>query len=227
MAIGSLPDMGPLQHRPRQGQPRMGHQDFVRLGNNLKQLSLGCLNHEQAVGFLPSSGWGFGWVGDPDRGAGKKQPGSWIYSILPYLEQQALHDLGAGKSVAEKKTAAAIVAATPLTAINCPTRRKSVAYPNGFFGTWVADNAGPSSVLAKGDYAINLGGQTDDFTDRGPGAPVAPDQEQAIRGSRGTSSTASVFIAARLPWRRFPTARVTPTSSAKNTPHPTTTRTAQ
>src|SRR5450830_1653987 len=50
--------------------------------NNLKQLSLGCLNHEQILGFFPSGGWGATWVGDPAR-IGNRQPGSWAYAILP------------------------------------------------------------------------------------------------------------------------------------------------
>ncbi len=66
----------------------------LHCGNNLKQLALGALNHELAHGFFPSAGWGYLWVGDPDRGTGKEQPGCWVYATLPYVEQQALHDLG-------------------------------------------------------------------------------------------------------------------------------------
>src|SRR3712207_4914981 len=59
--------------------------------NHLKQLSLGCMNHESQHKFFPSGGWGNRWVGDPDRGAGVDQPGSWYYSILPFIEEEALH----------------------------------------------------------------------------------------------------------------------------------------
>jgi len=58
--------------------------------NHLKQLSLGFLEHESAVGHLPTGGWSFQWTGDPDRGFGKNQPGGWVYNILPYVEQDAL-----------------------------------------------------------------------------------------------------------------------------------------
>ena len=62
--------------------------------NNLKQLALGCLNHEQATGRFPTGGWGWAWTGDADLGTAQRQPGGWIYNLLPYIEQRALHDLG-------------------------------------------------------------------------------------------------------------------------------------
>jgi len=51
--------------------------------NNLKQLSLGCLDHEHMQGFLPAGGWGWGWSGDPDRGLDKRQPGGCITTSSP------------------------------------------------------------------------------------------------------------------------------------------------
>ena len=48
---------------------------------------------------LPTNGWGFRWTGDADRGNDWRQPGCWLYNILPYIEQQALHDLGMGLRV--------------------------------------------------------------------------------------------------------------------------------
>ena len=44
--------------------------------------------------FFPTGGWGWFWVGDPDRGFNKEQPGGWIYNILPYIEEGRLHDQG-------------------------------------------------------------------------------------------------------------------------------------
>ena len=52
--------------------------------NHIKQLALGCLNHESAHGFLPSDGWGYRWVGDPDLGFGKTQPGGWAFAEISY-----------------------------------------------------------------------------------------------------------------------------------------------
>ena len=45
---------------------------------------------------FPSGGWGYTWAPHPDRGYGIEQPGSWIYSILPQLEQENLAKLGSG-----------------------------------------------------------------------------------------------------------------------------------
>jgi len=46
---------------------------------------------------FPAGGWAWCWVGHPDHGVGTQQPGGWIFNSLPYLEQQTLHDLQAGK----------------------------------------------------------------------------------------------------------------------------------
>jgi hypothetical protein len=121
--------------------------------NNLKQLALGCLNHEQVQGVLPHGGWHWGWCGDPDRGFDKKQPGGWLFNILPYMEQQSLHDLGIGGSLAGRTQ----TSMTPLTVLNCPTRRSSTPFafnpPNGTFINIVS---APTSI-ARSDYAGNSG----------------------------------------------------------------------
>ena len=62
----------------------------IQCANHLKQMGLGALNHEEAHGFFPSCGWGWAWIGDPDRGFGETQPGGWIYNLLPFVEQDAL-----------------------------------------------------------------------------------------------------------------------------------------
>ena len=62
--------------------------------NQVRQLALGCVNHLDARRSLPSGGWGSPFTAEPDRGSGPDQPGSWFYSLLPFIEQQTLADLG-------------------------------------------------------------------------------------------------------------------------------------
>ncbi len=133
--------------------------------NNLKQLGLAALHHEQAQGHLPSGGWGYYWVGDPDRGFGPGQPGGWIYNLLPYIEQEALRNLGAGRSQSEKLAAAATVVMTPLQMLNCPSRRRPALYPSS-----TPRNSAPISGAAKTDYAINTGSDPYSFEWSGPGS---------------------------------------------------------
>ena len=38
--------------------------------NNLAQIGRACQGHVAANGYFPSSGWGYEWTGDPDRGFG-------------------------------------------------------------------------------------------------------------------------------------------------------------
>jgi prepilin-type N-terminal cleavage/methylation domain-containing protein len=100
--------------------------------NNLKQIALGCLNHENAHKFLPSGGWSFKWMGDPDWGFGYKQCGGWIYAVAPYLESANVTYLGKGMGQTDaKKAVLAEQAGTPIAVFNCPTRRPAQALKSG------------------------------------------------------------------------------------------------
>ncbi len=136
---------------------------LMQCQNNLKQLSLGFLNHESATGRLPTDGWGWAWTGDADLGNDWRQPAGWGYNILPYIEQQTLHDLGMGLPAAQKGAANLQRMSVPLSVFYCPTRRPAVVYP------WLAvyggvphpvANQGMPTVACRSDYAVNGGDQS-------------------------------------------------------------------
>jgi prepilin-type N-terminal cleavage/methylation domain-containing protein len=126
----------------------------ITCSNHLKQLALGILNHEDTHKHLPTNGWGWGWTGDADRGVGRKQPAGWIFNILPFIEQTDLHQMGAGKTGADKETAHNQRLSAPISSINCPSRRRGTfPYTAGYaFG-----NANAPSRMSRTDYAANGG----------------------------------------------------------------------
>ena len=124
----------------------------VQCKNHLKQLALGCLDHENTHGWLPTGGWSWGWAGDPDRGFDRRQPGGWLYNILPYIEQQALHDLGLNGNFEGGR----LMAETPVGAFHCPTRRKAIAY--AYTHDCVFHNTNRPRFIGRTDYAANSGG---------------------------------------------------------------------
>jgi prepilin-type N-terminal cleavage/methylation domain-containing protein/prepilin-type processing-associated H-X9-DG protein len=130
----------------------------MQCSNNLKQLGLACMTHESLQQFLPSGGWSYVWVGDPDRGFTRRQPGGWIYNILPFMEYEAIHDMGKGLPIAEKKVQLTEAAKAPLTFLSCPSRRPPTVFrgPNPGFDMY---NLVPSAtvVASLSDYAGNGG----------------------------------------------------------------------
>jgi prepilin-type N-terminal cleavage/methylation domain-containing protein/prepilin-type processing-associated H-X9-DG protein len=127
--------------------------------NNLKQIALGFLNHHDTQKHFPTGGWGWFWVGDPDRGFGKDQPGGWIYNTLPYLEQQQLRNLGQDGQpdvlTQSQRVGARQVLTSPLAMTTCPSRRPGLS-------TFLYNGAGMynSNVperTARSDYAANAG----------------------------------------------------------------------
>jgi prepilin-type N-terminal cleavage/methylation domain-containing protein/prepilin-type processing-associated H-X9-DG protein len=145
----------------------------IQCANNLKQLALGCINHHMQVGQLPTDGWGWCWIGDPDRGTDHRQPGGWGFNVLPYIEQSNLYTLGAGQPAAQKQAAFAQRARVPLKLFNCPSRRLSQAYPNNW-GTQFFDT-GPVDVEGRMDYAANVGSTPIDEFFAGPPSLAAGD----------------------------------------------------
>ena len=143
--------------------------------NNLKQLALGCLNHQSQTSYYPSGGWGHEWIGDADRGMGRSQPGGWIYSVLPFIEQSAVHAIpgdGLPEQVTQLQRDRSLeILAQPLDIINCPSRR-SGTFPAG--NSAHAAGNGPINAAAmngiqvgRSDYAGNAG-DTSNYDIGGP-----------------------------------------------------------
>ncbi len=133
--------------------------------NKLKQLSLAVVNHDAALGFLPSGGWGWRWVGDPDRGFGKGQPGGWTYAVLPYLEEETIWSMGSAVTdFAAKKELLSQMNALQPEAFICPTRRE--VRPTGVKTHWAPNNCNFIALSGKSDYAICVGDafDSDDFS---------------------------------------------------------------
>ena len=127
--------------------------------NNLKQIGLGFQSHHEANSVWPASGWGYGWMGDPNMGHSRRQPGGWMYNILPYTDYTPLWELGlnVGTSYSDSNRMNCIgeLNRTPTKFMNCPSRRPNKPYPNSAQQTTY--NASAQSVHARADYAVNGG----------------------------------------------------------------------
>lgn len=134
--------------------------------NQLKQMGLAFLNHEAAHGHLPTGGWGWSWVGVPERGFGQRQPGGWAYNILPYADQEVLHDIAKGKSGSDQKKANKKMVQTALPLFHCPSRRDPMLYTTRYTPR-LTDRV---NEVARSDYAVNCGHKSRNEYMGGPGS---------------------------------------------------------
>jgi prepilin-type N-terminal cleavage/methylation domain-containing protein len=157
--------------------------------NNLKQIGLGCLNHEQTHGYLPDGGERF-WLSrtmqDGSPTIAPRQNWSWAYQLLPYIEQENVWRIRSDRTVAK----------TPIAGYFCPTRREPEAIvKRGASFPWFesamidyAGNAGtdPSGSMGWGALGDGVDGaiarRPDGSTERSASVTMA-------RVSDGTSNT--------------------------------------
>jgi prepilin-type N-terminal cleavage/methylation domain-containing protein/prepilin-type processing-associated H-X9-DG protein len=172
----------------------------VQCKNNIRQLALGCLNHEAALKFFPTGGWGYAWTGDADRGYDWRQPAGWVYTILPYMEQQGLHDMGSGQKTIVRNDTHLQRLATPVSAWYCPTRRRAVAYPwDGTGQGTTVMNAGTPKVVGRTDYAANGGSGIYNGSIVSNGAPTPTWSSAPPNGAAGPISVTEVQASAGAP----------------------------
>ena len=138
--------------------------------NHLKQLALASLLHENTHGHLPTSGWGWRWQGDSNKGFGQEQPGGWSFNVLPYIEEASVRELVDGIDAttnrAEYQARMLQIVQTPIPVYSCPSRREARLYPFDVSGksgvkTYLAENLticrSGSCQVARTDYAGNAG----------------------------------------------------------------------
>ena len=120
--------------------------------NKIRQIALAFHGHEGVHGHFAGDGWGWRWVGDPDRGNDARQPGGWIYKVLPFIEAKALAEMGRDDQpdviTVEQKEGLSLATEHHLPWFNCPTRRSAS----------LAKRANPSSYvnMALGDWTASI-----------------------------------------------------------------------
>jgi prepilin-type N-terminal cleavage/methylation domain-containing protein len=141
--------------------------------NNLKQMGLACHNIMDLTGAFPANGWGWDWVGVPSKGYNNDQPGGWCYNLLTFIEQDALRKLGHGQVGQTFIDDMTELVTTPVATYNCPTRRTGGPWIyswGGSYNYFSADDhnvkqslsAPNGSLLARADYAANVGSENQD-----------------------------------------------------------------
>ncbi|MBC19318.1 MAG: hypothetical protein CMJ74_03520 [Planctomycetaceae bacterium] len=127
--------------------------------NHLRQIGLATQTHLDAFATYPSGGWGYQWVGSPDRGHGPKQPGGWIYNLLPFIGEEAIHGMGRGLPQDDMLSAIAERNRIPIATFTCPSRRDAKAWPitGSSPHLYQPVNSGPVTQVARACYAINAG----------------------------------------------------------------------
>jgi prepilin-type N-terminal cleavage/methylation domain-containing protein/prepilin-type processing-associated H-X9-DG protein len=158
--------------------------------NHLKQMGIAIHNHHDAYNRFPGCGWGWSWMGEPERGTDRSQPGGWIYQLLPFLEQGSLQKLGAGLPRAQQLKMNAQLAAAVLRTQNCPSRRNGGPFRNINSVSYFNSDPAEPPALARTDYACNNGFPLDargnpveeDWNDPGPDTLAQGDDPRFWRG---------------------------------------------
>ncbi len=93
--------------------------------NNLRQIAIGCHNFQTAKGAFPTAGGAVEQFFNPaelSKPAYGYEGASWMYQILPFIEQQVLYNLRRGDGAANAGFVETGLAEKPVPVFNCPSR---------------------------------------------------------------------------------------------------------
>jgi prepilin-type N-terminal cleavage/methylation domain-containing protein len=180
--------------------------------NNLAQWGRAVEGHVTIQGWYPTGGWGWNWVGDADRGFDARQPGGWVYNLLPYIGELSLHDTGKFGRIdntlndmeeMRKAKAANDLVQSPLPFANCPTRRQAMLFLNSW--NHITNNAKPAGLppppaVARTDYAFVCGKEKNVALSGGPKDYKSGDRQRAtsISSFSGLSFARSAITPAHV-----------------------------
>jgi len=124
----------------------------TRCVNNLKQIGLGCLNHCDSIGYLPTAG-SYDSGNDPTN----RVDWGWTFEILPFMEQTNTGSL----------TDSVVLRDTVITGYYCPSRRMPMLY-NGYAkcdyagngATRIASNGFDGAIVKTAGSALSFRGGT-------------------------------------------------------------------
>ena len=132
--------------------------------NHLKQIGLAAHAHLEAHRHFPTGGWGFGWVGDPDRGFANAQPGGWKYVLLAFIEESALATTAQDLEPTDKeRILAEVVNRSTIETYNCPSRRPNQLRAFNETDPWQNASSAIITDAARSDYAFCVTGVPRDF----------------------------------------------------------------
>ena len=180
--------------------------------NNLKQIGLAAQHHLEKHNRYPTGGWGPRWIGYADGGTAAKQPGGWVYNILPFLELDNLHDATLGLTGTAQHEAQTKQATTTLSYMNCPSRRGASVFPvlaagsggdeHTNYNVYCPDPPRTTALQvvmttgSHGDYAANSGVRYDSISDD-LGAPLGCYIDPASAGYKQGSEYPSFLSVGR------------------------------
>lgn len=128
--------------------------------SNVSQLAKAMLQHEAMQQSFPSGGWGPPWLGVAERGNDARQPGGWVFGVLPYIEEKMLRDQLVGVTAGTASAAYAKLVAAPVPIFACPSRRshRVMSVPAGLRDARGAGDVSLTLATAtRSDYAMNSG----------------------------------------------------------------------
>ena len=174
--------------------------------NNLRQIGLACQNFESSDKAFPTAGGSVSEFLDAASQAGPLygyEYASWMYQILPFMEEQSLYDLRGGDGSGNVGFSDTILAQTRITGFNCPSRGER-------FGILGAD------VFRFGDYAGVMASHCDpgwtgfEWRSNAPPQSNSMGDEEALvwtgiiaRGGHTNLSTGEVWEFGRIGFNRI------------------------